>query len=90
MHLITRTSRSPSSKKWHRHKELTPNVIYEIYNEPNDGKTWDGIRNYSIALIDTIRRYDPDNLIVVGTPNFSSDVVAAAKKSNLSTEIIWK
>jgi len=56
-----------------------PNVIYEIYNEPNEGKAWDGIRNYSIAVIDTIRRYDPDNLIVVGTPMFSSDVVAAAK-----------
>lgn len=56
-----------------------PNVIYEIYNEPNDGKTWDAIKNYANAVIDTIRRYDPDNLIIVGTPTWSSDVVTAAK-----------
>ena len=57
-----------------------PNVIYEICNEPN-GKdtTWDGvIKPYAEAVIAEIRKYDPDNIIVVGTPTWSQDVDIAA------------
>ncbi len=57
-----------------------PNIIYEICNEPN-GKdvTWQGhIKPYAEALIGAIRAIDPDNLIIVGTPNWSQDVDIAA------------
>ncbi len=54
-----------------------PNVIYEIYNEPvND--TWEEVKNYSIEVIKTIRQYDPDNIILVGSPHWSQDVQIAA------------
>ncbi len=44
-----------------------PNIIYEIFNEPDDEK-WNEIKAYSIDLISTIRKIDPDNIILVGTP----------------------
>ncbi|HOJ99460.1 MAG TPA: glycoside hydrolase family 5 protein [Termitinemataceae bacterium] len=58
-----------------------PNLIYEICNEPN-GKdvTWSGvIKPYAEEVIARIRQYDPDNLIIVGTPNWSQDVDVAAE-----------
>jgi nicotinamidase-related amidase len=53
------------------------NVIYEIYNEPvNPG--WAQIKQYAQPVIAAIRAQDPDNLIVVGTPSYSSRVADAA------------
>lgn len=56
----------------------TPNIIYEIYNEPLN-VSWSGvIKPYAEGIIKVIRQYDADNLIVVGTPNWSQDVDIAA------------
>lgn len=55
-----------------------PNVIYEIYNEPV-GYSWDTIKVYAEEVIDTIRHYDKNNIIVVGTPNWSQRVDHAAE-----------
>jgi endoglucanase len=54
-----------------------PNVIYEIFNEPAK-QTWDVVRNYSVEVIKTIRKYDPVNVIVVGSPRWDQDVDVAA------------
>lgn len=55
-----------------------PNVIYEIFNEPLD-VSWSGvIKPYSEAVIGAIRQYDPDNLIICGTRNWSQQVEEAA------------
>jgi endoglucanase len=58
-----------------------PNVIYEICNEPNgNGVTWkNDIKPYAEEVIAEIRKYDSDNIIVVGTPNWSQRVDDAAK-----------
>jgi endoglucanase len=57
----------------------TPNVIYEVYNEPLQ-VSWTGVvKPYADSVIRTIRQYDPDNLIVVGTPTWSQDVDVAAR-----------
>jgi endoglucanase len=54
------------------------NIIYEIYNEPL-AVSWSGtIKPYANAVIGAIRAIDPDNLIIVGTPNWSQDVDMAA------------
>lgn len=50
-----------------------PNIIYEIFNEPVD-ISWEEIKAYSTRVIDAIRQYDKQNLIIVGTPNWSQDV----------------
>lgn len=58
-----------------------PNVIYEICNEPNgDDVTWSGnIKPYAEAIIPIIRKNDPKNIIIVGTPRWSSDLESAWK-----------
>ncbi|MDX1906995.1 MAG: glycoside hydrolase family 5 protein [Bacteroidia bacterium] len=49
-------------------------VIYEIYNEPLQ-ISWAGtLKPYAEAVITAIRAADPDNLIIVGTPEWSQQV----------------
>jgi hypothetical protein len=55
-------------------------VIYEICNEPNTGVSWATIKTYANQVIPVIRAIDPDTIIIVGTPDWSSlhaDVVSA-------------
>ena len=53
-----------------------PNVIYEIWNEPLDFHDWnDDILPYAEFVIEGIRAHDPDNLILVGTPTWSQEVL---------------
>ena len=54
------------------------NIIYEIYNEPLDISWSNTIKPYAITVISAIRSIDPDNLIVVGTPEWSQRVDLAA------------
>lgn len=59
-----------------------PNVLYEIANEPNgkyrdtNGKQrrvdWTRIKNYAEQVNAVIRANDPDGIIIVGTPDYSS------------------
>jgi endoglucanase len=56
-----------------------PNVIYEIYNEPQPPASWDvDIKPYADTVVKHIRAIDPNNLVVVGTPSWSKDVYGAA------------
>lgn len=50
------------------------NVIYEICNEPNDGVDWDRIKSYAEIIIPIIRNNDPNSIILVGTPEWSSQL----------------
>ena len=49
-----------------------PNVIYEIYNEPvsGSGGDWGNVKSYANTICPLIRA-NTDNLIIVGTPNWS-------------------
>jgi len=49
------------------------NVIFEIYNEPTSPATWATIKTYAEQIIPVIRQYS-DNLILVGTPNYSQKI----------------
>ena len=64
-----------------------PNIIYEIFNEPI-GYNWGEIKSYSEQIISEIRKYDPDNIIVCGTPQYSAypDAVIgnAINRSNIA------
>ncbi|MEH6548796.1 MAG: glycoside hydrolase family 5 protein [Pseudomonadales bacterium] len=58
----------------------SPNVIYEIYNEPLRETDWHTvIKPYSQKLIAAIRAIDSDNIILVGTQSWSQDVDLAAQ-----------
>lgn len=54
------------------------NVIYEIYNEPLDISWSNTIKPYAEKVIAGIRKFDSDNLILVGTPTWSQRVDQAA------------
>jgi len=43
-----------------------PNVIYEIYNEP-ERDSWPEVKAYCETLIKAIREVDPDNIILVAS-----------------------
>ncbi len=51
-----------------------PNIIYETYNEPLDVSWNQVLKPYHEAIIDTIRAFDPDNLIICGNRNWSQQV----------------
>ncbi|OIQ41295.1 MAG: hypothetical protein BM563_01010 [Bacteroidetes bacterium MedPE-SWsnd-G1] len=64
------------------------NVIYEIYNEPLNVSWSETIKPYAEAVIKAIREIDPDNMIVVGTPEWSQRVDLAAKDPIIGYENI--
>jgi endoglucanase len=75
-HLHVKQSKAFFAEMAKKYKGV-PNVIYEIWNEPAH-VGWDTIKNYALQVIPEIRKYDPDNLIVVGSPNWDQDVDIAA------------
>lgn len=50
------------------------NIIYEIYNEPLNVSWTDIIKPYAETVIGAIRENDSNNIIIVGTPNWSQDI----------------
>ncbi len=50
-----------------------PNVIYEIFNEPVK-QSWEEVKSYSEEIIALIRKIDPDNIILVGSPHWDQDI----------------
>lgn len=66
-----------------------PNIIYEIYNEPLAVPWNDVLKSYAEEVINTIRSNDPDNIIVVGTPNWSQDVEDVINKEISGTNIAY-
>jgi endoglucanase len=54
------------------------NVIYEVFNEPTE-IDWKTVKAYSIAVIKAIRKYDRQNVIIVGSPRWDQDVDIVAK-----------
>ncbi|MDR0307559.1 MAG: cellulase family glycosylhydrolase [Chitinispirillales bacterium] len=79
-------------------------VMYEIYNEPcpNNGGfrnqctgdewgtgTPQDIRPYLQAAVDTIRKYDKNNVILVGTPMFSQYVEVATANPLTGTNLAY-
>ncbi len=66
-----------------------PNVLWETFNEPLK-VSWSGVlKPYHRALIDTIRARDPDNIILLGTPNWSQDVEAAVADKLDGTNLMY-
>ncbi|KRT17897.1 glycosyl hydrolase family 5 [Pedobacter ginsenosidimutans] len=55
-----------------------PNIIYEIFNEP-EKITWQAVKDYAVQVIAEIRKYDTENIIVVGSPHWDQDIDVAAK-----------
>lgn len=54
------------------HYGNTPNLLYEICNEPNGETTWQDIAAYAAMVIPAIRQNAPEAVVLVGTPHYSS------------------
>ena len=57
------------SKKYGKY----PNVIYEVFNEPNK-ESWPEVKSYAEDIIKTIRKNDPNNIILVGSPEWDQRI----------------
>jgi len=55
-----------------------PHVIYEIYNEPVED-TWADLKKYATEVIGEIRKYDADNIVLVGCPHWDQDIHLVAE-----------
>lgn len=62
-----------------------PNVIYEVYNEPIDD-TWAEVKTYAQTVIAAIRKYDKNNVILVGSPHWDQDIHLVAENPLLDVE----
>ncbi|RRQ47231.1 cellulase family glycosylhydrolase [Chryseobacterium sp. SC28] len=69
------------SKKYGKY----PNVIYEIFNEPEQ-QSWQEVKEYAEEIIRTIRKNDPHNLILVPSPEWDQrlDLVQKNPIKNVS------
>jgi len=56
-----------------------PHVLYEVFNEPEQDETWPQVKAYAETVIAAIREHDPDNIVIVGSPEWDQriDLVAA-------------
>lgn len=50
-----------------------PNIIYEIFNEP-ERDSWSDVKTYSEEVVKTIRAIDKTNIILVGSPHWDQDI----------------
>jgi len=63
------------------------NIIWEICNEPN-GPGWPQIKSYAEQVIPVIRQ-NSDGIIVVGTPNYSSEPNVASQDPLSGSNIMY-
>lgn len=67
-----------------------PNVIYETFNEPLKDVSWSNVlKPYHQSVVSAIRRVDPDNLIVLGTPLWSQLVSEAAADPLRAANVLY-
>ena len=77
----------------------SPNVIYEICNEPNGIRSGDkkkravdwknSVKPFAEEVIKSIRSIDKDNIIIVGTSDYCRDIEAAAANPIKSINIAY-
>jgi endoglucanase len=54
-----------------------PNIIYELFNEP-DYETWAQVKQYATEIITVIRKFDSNNIILVGSPRWDQEIMLPA------------
>jgi endoglucanase len=67
-----------------------PYVLYEIFNEPilpNDWNTWKN--TIAQPIVNLIRQHAPNNLLLVGGPYWSSNILGAATNPVVGNNIVY-
>lgn len=66
-----------------------PNVLWETFNEPLQVDWTTVLKPYHTAVVAAIRSKDPDNLIIMGTPQWSQRVDQAASNPVAGTNLLY-
>lgn len=64
-------------------------VMFELYNEPINGGSWPSVKPDMQSFYDTVRSGAPQNLVLVGTPNWSQVVGPAATDPIVGQNIVY-
>jgi endoglucanase len=71
-------------------------VLFELFNEPmnmeglsDEGLMWNSVRNDMQAWVNTVRKYAPDNLILVGTPQYCQILAPIVGNPILDDNIVY-
>jgi hypothetical protein len=64
-------------------------VLFELYNEPINDGDWNSVRSDMQSWYDTVRSHGPDNLILVGTPNWCQNLAATATNPIDGTNVVY-
>ncbi|WP_010248401.1 cellulose binding domain-containing protein [Acetivibrio cellulolyticus] len=67
----------------------TPNVIFELFNEPTYPDSWSTWRTTAQGWVDMIRTIAPNNLIIVGGPRWSQNLGQAATSPVTGGNIVY-
>lgn len=66
-----------------------PNVLYETWNEPKNHSWTTEIKPYHETVVKAIREIDPDNIIILGTAQWSQKVEEAADDPVAGTNLMY-
>jgi hypothetical protein len=64
-------------------------VMFEVYNEPINGGSWATVKPDMQSFYDTVRAGAPQNLVLVGTPNWSQVIAPTATDPIVGTNVVY-
>ncbi|HEU0296780.1 MAG TPA: glycoside hydrolase family 6 protein [Anaerolineales bacterium] len=67
----------------------TPNVIFELYNEPINPDNWSTWKATAQPWVNLIRSFAPNNLILIGGPRWSQNLSSAATDPFLGSNLVY-
>jgi endoglucanase len=67
----------------------TPNVIYELYNEPIYPDNWETWKATAQPWVNIIRAAAPNNLILIGGPRWSQNLSSAASSPFVGNNLVY-
>ena len=67
----------------------SPNVIFELYNEPIYPDDWSTWKKTAQPWVDIIRAAAPNNLILIGGPRWSQNVAEAATSPFAGSNLVY-
>ena len=66
-----------------------PNVLYETWNEPKNHDWLTQVKPYHEIVVGAIRAVDPDNIIIMGTPQWAQRVDVAIDNPVVGTNLMY-
>ena len=64
-------------------------VLFELFNEPINGGSWTTVRADMQSFYNTVRLGAPDNLVLVGTPNWCQVLAPTATQPIEGTNVVY-